>query len=318
MPGLLVIGAVCIAIGSIIVHNNSVEYEKQILASSMAKGEELFVRNGKTDGTLTLGNTLLSENKKTMAVEVKYDEEAHKELSSFGQNYNLYLVDTEDNVMSDTELSYGMFGTDGSGVLTIHRDEGFQNKAFMVFILDKGVITTRDDLDAGDTMTDTEIDKSLSSQLAQMDDDNDREREKDDSYMDDEHLPPTFVMRLNAHSSETSNRNWQNDREIVEDLFVDKNLKKIEEEKKNIEEQIESGEQTLEEMDQRLEENPEDEIAADNKSDIENSIDSLKDERDKAEKNFEEISSSNIADDVLDPVQTDYENYTVIDLERVR
>lgn len=318
MPGLLVIGAVCIAIGSIIVHNNSVEYEEQILASSMAKGEELFVRNGKTDGTLTLGNTLLSENKKTMAVEVKYDEEAHKELSSFGQNYNLYLVDTEDNVMSDAELSYGMFGTDGSGVLTIHRDEGFQNKAFMVFILDKGVITTRDDLDAGNTMTDTEIDKSLSSQLAQMDDDNDREREKDDSYMDDEHLPPTFVMRLNAHSSKVSNRNWQNDREIVEDLFVDKNLKKIEQEKKNIEEQIESGEQTLEEMDQRLEENPEDEIAADNKSDIENSIDSLKDERDKAEKNFEEISSSNIADDVLDPAQTDYENYTVIDLERVR
>src|SRR5699024_11227883 len=109
----------------------------------------------------------------------------------------------------------------------------------------------RDKLDVRDTMTETQIHKSNTAQIAQMDDDNEREREKDDSYMDDEHLPPTFVMRLNAHSSETSNRNWQNDREIVEDLFVEKNIKKIEEEKKNIEEKIESGEQTLEEMDQR-------------------------------------------------------------------
>lgn len=318
MPVLLVIGVVCIVVGSIIVHKNSVAYEKEVLASSMAKGEELFVRNGDADGVLTLGNTLLSEDKKTMAVEIKYDDEAHKELSSFGQNYNLYLIDTEDNEMEEAELAYGMFGTDGSGVLTIHKDEGFRNKAFMVFILDKGVITTTEELRSDTKMTDDEIESSISSQLAQMDDENNKDTEKDGSYMDDDTLPPTFVMRLNAHSSETAHRNWNNDREIVEDLFVDRNLKKIEEETEDIEKQIESGERTLKEMDERLKENPDDEIAADNKSEIENSLENLEKEQKNAEDNYEEISGSNIADDVLQPTQTDYDKFTVIDLDRVK
>src|SRR5699024_11283687 len=99
--------------------HNSSEHKKKILASSMAKSEELFLRNGESEGTLTLGNTLLSDDGKTLAAEVRYDEEAHKKLSSFGQNYNLFLIDTEDNVMDDAEVTYGMFDTDGSGVLTI-------------------------------------------------------------------------------------------------------------------------------------------------------------------------------------------------------
>lgn len=316
MPALLVVGLVFIIAGGFMVQHNSAEYTKKILASSMAKGEKLYLRNGESEGTLTLGNTLLSADEKTLAVEIRYDEAAHKRLSSFGENYNLYLVDTRDNVMEDAELSYGMFGTDGSGVLTVHREEGFKNKAFMVFILDKGVLVTTEDLQTDRTMSDTEISKSLSSQLAEIDEKNNDN--SDEIKMDDERLPPTYVVRLNAQSAEKSYRNWSNDRHLVEDLFVDGNLKKIEKKKENIVNQIDAGEQTLEEMEKRLEKNPGDEIALSSKQDIENSIDSLKDELKKSEDNFANISETKIENNILEPKQVEFEEYTVIDINRVK
>lgn len=314
MPVLLVIGLVFVAAGGFMVHHNSSEYTKKILASSMAKGEELFLRNGESEGTLTLGNTLLSADGKTLAAEVRYDEEAHKQLSSFGQNYNLFLIDTEDNVMDDAELSYGMFGTDGSGVLTIHREKGFENKAFMVFILDKGVLVTTEDLQTDRTMSDSEISKSLSAQLAEIEE----KHSDDESMMDDERLPPTYIVRLNAQSAKKSYRNWKNDKQLVEDLFVDGNLKKIESKKEDIESRISAGEQTLGEMNERLEQNPEDEIALSTKQDIENSIENLEKELKKAEDNFDKISETKIDNDVLAPKQAEFEKYTVIDINRVK
>lgn len=314
MPALLVVGLIFVISGWVMVQHNSSEYKKKIMASSMAKGEDLYLRNGRSEGTLTLGNTLLSADEKTLAVEIRYDEAAHKQLSSFGQNYNLYLIDTEDNIMDDAEINYGMFGTDGSGVLTIHREEGFKNKAFMVFILDKGVLVTTEDLKTDRTMTDTEISKSLSAQLAEID----AKHNDGESKMNDDRLPPTYVVRLNAQSAEKSYRNWNNDRELVEDLFVDGNLKKIEQKKESIEEQISAGEKTLEEMNQRLDKNPDDEIALSNKQDIENSLRRLEDELKKAEDNFNKISETKIEKDVLEPKQSKFERYTVIDINRVR
>lgn len=316
MPVLLVIGLIFVAAGGMIVHHNSSEYTKKIMASSMAKGESLFLRNGTSEGSLTLGNTLLSADEKTLAVEVRYDEAAHKQLSSFGENYNLYLIDTEDNVMDNTELSYGMFGTDGSGVLTIHREAGFQDKAFMVFILDKGVLVTTEDLQTDRTMTDAEISKSLASQLAEIDAGNNDDT--NESNVADDRLPPTYVMRLNAHSSEKSYRNWDSDREVVEDLFVDGNLKKIEKKKEDIERKVKAGEQTLDEMNQRLEKNPDDNTALSSKQEIENALESLEDELQKAEDNFNQISESKIEKDVLAPKQSVFEEYTVIDINKVR
>lgn len=315
MPALLVIGVICMVVGGIMVHNNSVAYNKKIMASSMAKGQELTLRNGESEGTLKMGNSLLSADEKTLAVEIEYDSEAHSHLSSYGQNYNLFLVDTEDNVMDDAELSYGMFGTDGSGVLRIHNDKGFKNKAFMVFLLDKGVLSTSDELRTGQAMTDAEIDKSLSAQLSEIEE---QDSDEEDTTMDDDRLPPTYIARLNAHSAEKSYRNWSNDRQLVEDLFVDDNLKKIDKEKKKIEGQIEKGETTLEEMEQRLEENPADEIAESNKRDVESSLDRLEDDLQNAEDNYENITSENIEKSVLDPVQSDFNRYTVIDINKVQ
>src|SRR5699024_4548550 len=117
----------------------------------------------------------------------------------------------------------------------------------------------------------------------------------------------------NAQSAEKSYRNWKNDKQLVEDLFVDGNLKKIESKKEDIEKQIKAGEQTLGEMDKRLEENPDDEIALSAKQDIENSIDKLEDELERAEDNFNKITETKIDNDVLSPKQKEFERFTVID-----
>lgn len=313
MPGLLIIGLACIAAGVFIVHKNSVAYNEQILASSMAKGENLYVRSGNAEGNLTLGNTLLSADGKTLAVEIRYDDASRRQLSAFGDNYNLYLVDTEENKMEDAELSYGMFGTDGSGVLTVHREEGFQNKAFMVFILDKGVLVTSEDLQTGRTMSDAEISQSLARQLAQIEESNSATSETKN-----ERMPPTYVVRLNASSSDKSYRNWKNDRELVEDLFVDRNMKSIQKNKEDLEEKIEAGEQTLDEMEKRLEKNPDDNTALSSKQDIENQLKRLNDELDKAEANYTKIMETTIETGVLEPKQTEFDRFTVIDLNRVR
>lgn len=313
MPGLLIIGLAFIATGSFIVHKNSVAYNEKVLASSMAKGEDLFLRSGNAEGKLTLGNTLLSADGKTLAVEIRYDDASRRQLSAFGDNYNLYLIDTEENKMADAELSYGMFGTDGSAVLTVHRKEGFQNKAFMVFILDKGVLVTSEDLQTGRTMSDAEISQSLARQLAQIEESNSATSETKN-----ERLPPTYAVRLNAFSSEKSYRNWGSDKELVEDLFVDGNLQRIAANKEDLEAKIEAGEQTLKEMELRLEKNPDDNTAISSKQEIGNQLKVLNDELERAEANYNKITETTIENDVLAPKQTIFEKYTVIDLNRVR
>lgn len=313
MPGLLIIGLACIAAGVFIVHKNSVAYNEQVLASSMAKGENLYVRSGNAEGNLTLGNTLLSADGKTLAVEIRYDDASRRQLSAFGDNYNLYLIDTEENRMDDAELAYGMFGTDGSGVLTVHREEGFQNKAFMVFILDKGVLVTSEDLQTGRSMSDAEISQSLARQLAQIEESNSATSETNN-----ERMPPTYVVRLNASSSEKSYRNWKNDKELVEDLFVDGNLKSIQKNKEDLETKIEAGEQTLEEMEKRLEKNPDDNTALSSKQELENQLKRLNDELEKADENYKKITETTIETGVLEPKQTEFDKFTVIDLNRVR
>lgn len=70
--------------------------------------------------------------------------------------------------MKEAKLSYGMFSTDGSGVLTIKKEDGFENAAFMVFLIDKGIIMSNDELGTPRTMTNNEIEKSLAKQLEEM------------------------------------------------------------------------------------------------------------------------------------------------------
>ncbi|MDR0289070.1 MAG: hypothetical protein LBH78_03400 [Rickettsiales bacterium] len=313
MPFLLAIGIVCVLIGVGISWNNSKNYKTELLASSMPKGTTLPIRKGTSgEGNLKLGNSLLSSDGKTLAVEIRYDDTAHSSLSSFGTNYKLDLIDTKTNLMTDTKISYGMFGTDGSGVLQIHSDKGFKDKAFMVFLIDKGVIVTNDKLQMSHTMTDSEIDQSLAKQLEAVE--NSDETGESSSGIT---LPPTYMIRLNAHNTQRSYRNWSNDSELVSDLFVENNLKKIDKNVQDIKYKIKSADKSLSEMNKRLEKNAKDSTAESNKQSLESTLSQLRDNLESAQKNYDTLSKTNIGDSILNPKQTDFKKFTVSDINNV-
>lgn len=314
MPLFLVLGAFSILLGVVIGQSNITAYRREILTHSMAKGEELKIREGNSEGELTLGNTLLSKDGKTLVAEIQYDTSAHQQLSSFGTNYNLYLIDTEKYVMQDVQVSYGMFETDGSGILTLYSEKGFEDRAFMVFILDKGQLVSSSDLMTSTYLTDDEIDRSLAAQLAQLDKVTDEKATKEDNEL----LPPTYIVRLNAFSAEKALRNWNNDGEMLEDLIVDKNLQKLNTEKEKLADKQEVGKHTLEEMEKRIKENPKDETAKSSITDLNNSLKKIESEISKIENKIAELNRSYISSDSLEPKQTKFEKFTVLDLDRVK
>lgn len=312
MPFLLILGIILIITSQIMVSRNSKAYQEKVLASSMVYNEKLPLWGGTSKGQLSLGHTLLSEDGKTLVAEIQYDETAHKNMSSFGDRYKLRLVDTEENQM-DVQMSYGLFGTDGSGVLTIHSDKGFANKAFIVMVIDNGQLVTTEDLKTNSIMTDSEIDQSITAQLSGA---FDSQNSQDNS--EKEKLPPLYYLRLNAQSANRSKNNWKTDKQIVTELFVNKNLDKIRNEVKDMNEKIKKGEETLAEMKQRISENPNDNIARTNIQELETSIENLNRNIETANKNLEKIESSVIKDDVLAPKQTKFNKYTVIDINQIK
>ncbi|WDA67443.1 hypothetical protein [Lactococcus lactis] len=313
MPLLLAIGITCVLIGVGISWNNSKNYKAELLTQSMPKGTDLPIRKGTSgEGHLKLGNSLLSSDGKTLAVEISYDDTAHSSLSSFGTNYKLDLIDTKNNLMTNVKVSYGMFGTDGSGVLQIHSDNGFRDKAFMIFLIDKGVIVTNDKLQMSRTMTDAEIDQSLAKQLEAVENSDSSEESSTEPT-----LPPTYKIRLNAHNTQKSYRNWSNDSELVSDLFVEKNLKKIEKNVQDIKTKIKLTKESLSEMTKRLEKNSKDSTAESNKQTLESTLSQLEDNLGTAQKNYDTLSKTTIGDNILNPKQTNFKKYTVTDINHV-
>lgn len=310
MPILLIVGVLCVVVGTTFSVKNKADYNSRRMASSMTYGQPLPLWGGTSAGVLTLGNTLLSQDEKTLAVEIGYDEVAHKNLSSFGNRYKLRLVDTKDNVM-DVDMEYGLFGTDGNGVLKIYSEQGFENKAFIVMIIDNGKLVTSDDLSSTSVMSDSEINKSITAQLSQI---NSNSSTKGSQK---EKLPPLYYVRLNAHSSPKSKNNWKTDKELVEDLFVNKNLKQIKASIDDIDKKIEKGKYTLDEMEKRIELNENDNVAINEKRTLENSLENLKQQKGVAQDNFDKIKSSIIDDEVLEPKVKTYEAFTISDINNM-
>ncbi|KSU05810.1 hypothetical protein LMG8520_2396 [Lactococcus lactis subsp. lactis] len=205
-----------------------------------------------------------------------------------------------------------MFGTDGSGVLQIHSESGFKDKAFMIFLIDKGVIVTNDKLQLSHTMTDSEIDQSLSKQLEAVEN-SDGTQESSSEIT----LPPTYMIRLNAHNTQKALRNWSNDSELVSDLFVKKNLTKIDKNVQDIKAKIKSANKSLSEMTKRLEKNDKDSTAQSNKQTLESTLNQLEESLDSAQKNYDKLSKTTIGDNILNPKQTDFKKFTVTDINNV-
>lgn len=318
MPVMVVIGATCIGAGiGWTKHNNDV-YQAHLMASSMKYQEELPLWGGSSKGTLQLGHTKLSKDGKTLAVEITYDDTAHQELSSFGDRYKLRLVDTDDNRMKDAKLSYGLFGTDGSGILTVTNPKGFKNKSFIVMIIDNGKLVTTDELnDSSTQLSDSELDKSITAELS-----NPSSQSSDENNQQDEtkrkNLPPLYYVRLNARSASRNYRNWKTDNEIVEDLFINSNLDDLKDKMENLQNKITKAEKTLDEMKERLRRNKQDNTAIENKQNLQQSIASMKRQYKEAQKRYDKLDNAKIKANILAPKQTHYHAYTVPDINEIK
>lgn len=311
MPIILALSVVGIMASFIMIRANISSYNARVLRSSMVKGSNLPLWGGSTDGKLTLGNTVLSEDGKTLAVQIKYDDVAHKKLSSFGTRYILRLVTTPENDLPGVKLRYGMFGTDSSGVLTIHSDRGFKNQAFIVMLVDRGYLVTSDDLREGtDSISESDIDKSITAQLA-----GDDEESSTTTTRKSQTTPPIFYMRLNAHNAKRSKENWKNDRDVVNSLFIKENISKKKKTLASLKKKIKRGKNTVVEMNRRLAENPDDEIAQEQLQDINQTLNDLNASVATYQASIKKLQDSVIKKDVLDPEQTKFTRFSVSSLD---
>lgn len=309
-PILLLVGVSLVGGGLITAHHNSVTYKNGVMASSMTKGEPLVSWGRETDANLTMGNSRLSKDGKTLAVEIKYDEGSHNALSSFGNKYKLRLITPEDNPMTGTTMSYGMFGTDGSGVLTIHSKHGFKDKAFVVMLIDNGKLLTSADLtDNGDqSLSDDEIDDSITAQLSGDGADSSSDGTTTDDKKDLKQ-PPIYYVRLNANHAKRVTDNWHNDRDIVDDLFVNQSLRERKKDMHDLKTKLDRGKSTIAELDRRLEKNPDDDQAQSAKDEMTSTVDAFQRDYDSAKQSYDKIKNSNIQANVLEPKVTTYERF---------
>lgn len=314
MPVVLVISFILILTGFFWIQHNAQVYKAQIMASSMQYNEELPLWGGQAKGRLTLGHTLLSKNGKTLAVEIRYDDDAHTGLSSFGNRYKLRLVNTKANQMKHLSMSYGIFGTDGSGVLTLHSKKGFKDAAFIVMIIDNGQLVTSDDLNNPTQLSDSDIDNSITAELSKGDSNNSAGSQQDSTKAK---LPPLYYVRLNAHNAKRNYRNWLTDSQMIDDLFVRDNLQDIKKDMDKVEVKVNKAEHTLTEMNTRLDENKNDQIARSGKQNIKSSLLDLKRSYRSLNRRYMKLKNSIIASDILDPKQTKYRTYIINDLNQM-
>lgn len=320
MPVYLLLGVFLFFAGFAWIQHNAKIHRAQVLASSMTYNEQLPLWGGTSKGNLNLGHTKLSKDGKTLAVEIKYDSDAHTALSSFGNRYKLRLVDTKSNSMKDAKLSYGIFGTDGSGVLTVYSPAGFQNQSFIVMIIDNGQLVTSADLNDQTQMSDDDIDKSITAELSNAQYSNNSTAHNsviNDQDTNKTKLPPLYYVRLNAHNAGRNYRNWSNDSELINDLFVKSNLNALDKKMNQTSLKLKKAKKTLKEMDARLAENKDDKVAQQGRDDIKSSIQSLQTNYNTTYKRYKRLESTTIGTDVLKPKQTRYRLYTVNNINAI-
>lgn len=315
MPITLVISVFLMLVGFFWIQSNAAVYRAQIMASSMKYEEDLPLWGGQSKGQLSLGHTRLSKDGKTLAVEIRYDNDAHTGLSSFGNRYKLRLVDTTANRMKHLKMSYGIFGTDGSGVLTLHSKTGFKNAAFLVMIIDNGQLVTTDDLNDPTQLSDSDIDNSITAELSGSSDNSSTNSNGEDENR--AKLPPLYYVRLNAHNAIRNYRNWNSDSEMIDDLFVRENLATLKSSMNKVHAKIIKANRTLDEMNRRIQENSHDQIARTGKQNIKSSLNDLTASYEKNKNKYQKLKNSIIASNILDPKQTHYHTYTVSDLNTI-
>ena len=87
MPIVFLVGVLLLVTGIGLFWKTGHDYKIAQGKKSMPYGTQLPILSGSSDrGVLTLGNSILSKDKKHLAVEIKYDDTAHQYLSAFAKN----------------------------------------------------------------------------------------------------------------------------------------------------------------------------------------------------------------------------------------
>lgn len=303
MPLITLIGFLIVGLSFGTIFKNNHDYKVMLSRITMKKGTSLPLFQGESKGDLTVGNVIVSKDNKNLAAEIKYDDTAHQQLSSFGKKYKLYIVTSKSYHIENLSAKYGFFGTDGNGVLTVKSKVPFPNEAFVVMIYDKGQLISSSDIQS-DNVTDETLDKSITQQLAG---DDSSSMTSAQSQTNEDTRPPVYYIRVNPASSKRVDYNWgNNERKLVDNLFVKQNLAKYRKQINDAHKKIKMAQATLKEYDKRLAENPEDQTALSGKQQMEQSISALKEDVATADKNYQRMANYRIKKDALGVEQTNF------------
>lgn len=280
MPYSLLVALVLLIGGVGWMAYNNHQYSVEQSRLSMPKGTQLplFKGTAKGQAQLTIGDSIVSPDKKHMAVSIQYNQAAHMNMSAFGNKYHLWLVTDKGYPVKNIHMKYGFFGTDGNGVLQISSDKPFRNQAIVVMLIDESNLVTEDELNSSSSpVADNNIDKSITAQLAEGNMNNNSQDDGTNANGNSHKSsgPPIYYMRLNPYSAEKVNREWDNERELCDLLFVNSNLKKLKKQMNSVRSRLKSAQETLDECNRRLEVNPQDQYATEKKQNMEDSINSL-------------------------------------------
>ncbi len=301
LVSLLLVGS---SYGLLIKSNHDYKVEQGRV--SFKKGTELPLLQGKSDATLKMGNSIVSKDGKDMAVEIKYDDVARKSMSTFGYKYKLYLLASPDYPSDDISIKYGYFSTDGNGVLQIHSKKGkLKNQAFIVGLWDRSGMVDANNLGINQA-TEDDVDNSITNQLATgntnsasttTSDSGDKSKKASE--------PPVFFLRLNPVSAKQTDMNWNdNERELINQLFVNKNIKHIRKQLNTLKKKKRQIDTNIKEMQARLKENPNDQTAESELSTLQSQQDSINQSVASAQKNYDRLSQARFGKNVLGKEQT--------------
>lgn len=318
MPIVFIVGVLCLFLGFGGIGWQNHEYKVRQARQSMPLNTTLpTFMNGATDrGKLTLKNIIVSPDRKHMAVSIAYDDDAHKQLSAFGNKYRLWLVTPQGYPIKGMSVKYGFFGTDGNGVLRIDSTVPMKNQAFAIILIDKGRLITSDDLNSTSTVTDTDINQSITAQLATGSTSDGAAVTTTDqsSSKSGASSLPMYYVRLNPYSAKVVHTDWTSERALVETLFVKKNLRTIKKQMQENKTKKKLAKRTLAEYNARLKVNPQDKTALDGKEDIENAIKSLDQTIASQQKNYDTLSKARFGNNILGKEQTKSHKMTTKDM----
>lgn len=304
MPIIFMAGIALIATGAGMAKYANYKYQIKQSQLSMNKNTELPILTGSSDrGTLTLGNSILSKDGKHLAIEFKYDDTAHQNLSAFGKNYKLWLVTDEKYDSSGFEMKYGFFGTDGVGVMQVTSSKGFPNKAFIVMLMDKTDLSSDTDL-TGENVSDETLDKSITAQLAGADSSSDES--SNDANNQESGGRPIYYARINPYSAKRLKMDWNDEKELVNQLFIKDNLKKIAKQKESDSAKLEQAKRKKKEYEKRLKANPNDATASQGVENLQSTVESLQANLETEDKNYAHLNDYKIANDILGKQQTKF------------